>query len=83
MDIVVFRTRPNERDGCDQWTLVRDDGDLEDFVIQEHVAFSALLSGQPYARLIRRMTVGEFLVTDQPTAVKRKIEAVIESRPKN
>jgi hypothetical protein len=29
----LFRTRPNDRNECDQWTLVRDGDDTEDFVI--------------------------------------------------
>ena len=80
MDTLIFRTRPNDRNECDQWTLVRDGDDQEDFVIQEHVVFGRLLSGKPYARLIRRMTVEEFLLTDQPPAVKRKLQAVMEGR---
>jgi len=40
--------------------LVRDAQDQEDFVIQEHVKLDAMLSGKPYARLVRRMTVAEF-----------------------
>ncbi len=80
MDTLIFRTRPNDRNECDQWTLVRDGDDQEDFVIQEHIVLGALLSGQPYARLIRRMTVSEFLSTDQPAAVKRKLQAVLEER---
>ena len=66
MDTLVFRTRPDDRNECDQWTLVRDAGDSEDFVLQERVAFGALLSGKPYARLVRRMTAAEFLMTNQP-----------------
>jgi hypothetical protein len=80
MDTVIVRTRPDDRNECDQWTLVRDGDDQEDFVIQEHIVFGALLSGEPYARLIRRMTVGEFLTTDQPLAVKRKLQAILEER---
>jgi hypothetical protein len=70
MDTVIFRGRPNDRNECDQWTLVHDADDQEDFVIQEHVKLDAVLSGKPYVRLIRRMTVEEFLGTDQPSAVK-------------
>jgi hypothetical protein len=80
MDTLIFRTRPNDRNECDQWTLVRDGDDQEDFVIQEHVVFGRLLSGQPYARLIRRMTVGEFLSTDQPLSVKQKLQAALAER---
>jgi hypothetical protein len=80
MDTLLFRTRPNDRNECDQWTLVRDGDDTEDFVIQERVTFGALLSGKPYARLVRRMTVGEFLLTDQPPLVQRKLQAVLEER---
>lgn len=80
MDTLIFRTRPDDRNECDQWTLVREGDDPEDFIIQEHVVFGALLSGKPYARLIRRMTVAEFLATDQPPAVKRKLQAVLEQR---
>jgi hypothetical protein len=80
MDRLIFRTRPNDRNERDQWTLVKDGDDQEDFVIQERVALGAILSGKPYARLIRRMTVGEFLTTDQPAAVKRTLEAVLKER---
>jgi hypothetical protein len=80
MDTLIFRTRPDDRNECDQWTLVRDGDDPEDFIIQEHVVFGALLSGKPYARLIRRMTVAEFLATDQPAAVKLKLQLVLEER---
>jgi hypothetical protein len=83
MDTLIFRTRPNERNECDQWTLVRDGDDPEDFVIQERVVLGALLSGKPYARLIRRMTVGEFLITEQPMLVKQKLQTVLEERQKS
>jgi hypothetical protein len=80
MDTLIFRTRPNDRNECDQWTLVRDGDVQEDFVIHEHVVFGRLLSGKSYAHLVRRMTVGEFLLTDQPPAVKRKLQAVLDER---
>jgi hypothetical protein len=80
MDEVIFRTRPNDNNECDQWTLVRDAQDQEDFVIQEHVKLDAMLSGRPYARLLRRMTVAEFLGTDQPPAVKRRLQIILEER---
>jgi hypothetical protein len=40
----------------------------------------AVLSGKPYLRLIRRMTVAEFLATDQPPAVKRKLQSILDER---
>ena len=80
MDTVIFRGRPDVRNECDQWTLVRDAQDQEDFVIQEHVKHDAMLSGEPYARLVRRMTVAEFLGTDQPPAVKSKLQVILEGR---
>jgi hypothetical protein len=80
MDTVIFRGRPNDRNECDQWTLVHDADDQEDFVIQEHIKLDAVLSGKPYVRLIRRMTVEEFLGTDQPPAVKRKLQALLASK---
>ena len=43
----------------------------EDYVVQEHVKLDEVLSGRPYMRLVKRMTVSEFLGTDQPTAVKQ------------
>ena len=39
-----------------------------------------VLSGKPYLRLIRRMTVAEFLGTDQPAAVKRKLQSILDER---
>ena len=80
MENLIFRGRPNDRNECDQWTLIRDSDDPEEYVVQEHVAFDALRSGKPYLRLVRRMTVAEFLITDQPPAVKRKLQAVLEER---
>jgi hypothetical protein len=80
MDSLIFRTRPNDRDECDQWTLVRDGDDQEDFVIQEHIRLDEVLSGKPYARLIRRMTVKEFLGTDQPEIVKRRLQGILQER---
>jgi hypothetical protein len=51
--------------------LVWDDEDAEDFVIQEHIKLDA---GKLSARLIRQMTVTEFLETDQNPAVKAKLQ---------
>jgi hypothetical protein len=77
MDALIFRSRPDGRNECDQWTIVRDSDDEEDFVVHERVKLDAVLSGKPYARLIRRMTVGEFLATEQPPAVKGKLQAFL------
>ena len=79
MDTLIFRTRPNHRNESDQWTVVHDTDDAVDFVIQERLHLDTALSGKPYARLIRRMTVQEFLATDQPPAVKGKLLELMES----
>jgi hypothetical protein len=70
MESLIFRTRPNDRNESDQWVVVRDSDDDADYVVQERLKLDTILSGQPYARLIRRMTVDEFLATDQPPVVK-------------
>ena len=80
MESVIFKERPNERNECDQWTLVKDLYDQKEYVVQEHVLLDDVLSGKPYLRLIRRMTVAEFLGTDQPTAVKRKLQSILDER---
>jgi hypothetical protein len=80
MDTLIFRTRPNDRNECDQWTLVRDGDDREDFVMHERFVLGAILSGEPCARLVRRMTVAEFFITDQPPAVKGKLYAALAGR---
>ena len=80
METLIFRTRPDDRNACDQWTLVRDAGDAEDFVIQEHVRLGELMAGKPYVRLIRRMTVNEFLATEQPARVKSKLQDLLQER---
>jgi len=80
VDTVIFRGCPDVRNECEQWTLVRDAQDQEEFVIQELVKLDAMLSGEPFARLIRRMTVAEFLATDQPPAVKHKLQLILEER---
>ena len=80
MENLIFRGRPDERNTCDQWTLVKDPDDDQDYVVQEHVRLDALLSGKPYLRLVRRMTIAEFLATDQPAAVKRKLQTILDER---
>jgi hypothetical protein len=80
MDDLVFRSRPNERNECDQWALVKDADDEQEYVVQERIKFNALRSGEPYLRQVKRMTVGEFLCTDQPPAVKIKLQNILEAR---
>jgi hypothetical protein len=80
METIVFRERPDERNECSQWTLVKDAYDHQDYVVQEHVMLDQILSGKPYAHLVKRMTVAEFLVTDQPLAVKRKLQSILDER---
>jgi hypothetical protein len=80
LENLIFRSRPDERNECDQWTLVKDADDDQDYVVQEHIRLDALLTGKPYLRLVRRMTVAEFLATDQPAAVKRKLQTILYER---
>jgi hypothetical protein len=80
MDNLIFRSRPNERNECDQWALVKDADDEQEYVVQERIKFNALRSGEPYLRQVKRMTVGEFLCTDQPPAVKIKLQNILEAR---
>jgi hypothetical protein len=80
MEHIIFRGRPNERNERDQWTLVKDIYDQKEYVVQEHVVLDAVLSGKPYMHLVRRMTVQEFLGTDQPPAVKRKLQSILDER---
>jgi hypothetical protein len=77
MESLIFRGRPDESNECEQWSLVRDADDTQDYVVQEHVRLDAVLSGKPYLRLVKRMTVGEFLSTEQPPAVQRKLQAIL------
>ncbi len=80
MEGLIFRGRPDENSECDQWSLVRDAADAQDYVVQEHVRLDAALAGKPWLRLVRRMTVAEFLSTEQPPAVKRHLLAHLENR---
>jgi hypothetical protein len=59
---------------------VRHVDDTEDYVVQEHVKLDEVLSGRPYMRLVKRMTVSEFLGTDQPAAVKQRLQAVLAAQ---
>ncbi len=79
METLIFRGRPDERNECDQWTLEQHAEDEQKFVVQEHVRLDALMSGQPHLRLVRRMTVREFLNTDQPPAVKHRLQALLDA----
>jgi hypothetical protein len=80
LDNLILRSRPDAHNACDQWTLVRDADDDQDYIVQEHVRLDALLEGKPYLRLVKRMTVAEFLATDQPAAVKRAVQATLDAR---
>lgn len=80
MENLIFRARPNERNECDQWTLVDDPDDQQQYVVQERIAFDALRSGSPYLRLVRRMTVDEFLAANQPHPVKLKLQSILGGR---
>jgi hypothetical protein len=73
METIVFRERPDERNECNQWTLVKDAYDQQDYVVQEHVMLDQVLSGKPYLRLIRRMTVTEFFGDRSATGGKAQI----------
>jgi hypothetical protein len=80
MEKLIFRGRPDDKNECEQWSLVRDPDDSEDYVVQEHIRLDQVLSGRPYLRLIKRMTVAEFLATDQPAAVKGKLQSILDGR---
>ena len=80
MENLIFRGRPDDKNECEQWTLVRDADDTADYVVQEHVKLDEVLSGRPYMRLVKRMTVSEFLGTDQPAAVKQRLQAFLAAR---
>jgi hypothetical protein len=77
MENLIFRGRPDDKNECEQWSLARHADDSEDYVVQEHVKLDEVLSGRPYMRLVKRMTVSEFLGTDQPAAVKQKLRAYL------
>jgi hypothetical protein len=80
MENLILRGRPDPHNECDQWTLVNDIDDGQDYMVQEHIKLDALAAGTPYLRLVRRMTVAEFLATDQPPAVKQKLQAALNAR---
>jgi hypothetical protein len=80
MENLIVRGRPDANNECDQWSLVKDPDDREDYVVQEHVKLGEVLSGRPYMRLVKRMTVAEFLGTEQPMAVKQKLLAILDQR---
>jgi hypothetical protein len=80
MENLIIRSRPDANNECDQWSLVKDSDDREDYVVQEHVKLGEVLSGRPYMRLVKRMTAAEFLGTEQPMAVKQKLLAMLDQR---
>jgi hypothetical protein len=47
METLIFRSRPDERNACDQWTLERHREDEQEFIVQEHVRLDALMAGKP------------------------------------
>ena len=80
MENLIFRGRPDDKNECEQWSLVHGADDTEDYVVQEHVRLDEVLSGRPYMRLVKRMTVSEFLGTDQPAAVKQRLQAFLAAQ---
>ena len=80
MENLIFRGRPDDKNECEQWSLVRETDDVEDYVVQEHVKLDEVLSDRPYLRLVKRMTVSEFLGTEQPAAVKRKLQSILDDK---
>ena len=80
MESLIFRGRPDDKNECEQWSLVRHVDETEDYVVQEHVKLDEVPSGRPYMRLVKRMTVSEFLATDQPAAVKQRLRAVLAAQ---
>jgi hypothetical protein len=34
LENLIFRSRPDERNACDQWTMVKDEDDEQDYVVQ-------------------------------------------------
>jgi hypothetical protein len=79
MENLILRGRPDENNECDQWSLVREPDDDQDYVVQEHMKLDAALAGKPYLRLVKRMTAKEFLSTEQPATVKRKLVEMLAS----
>jgi len=55
MENLIFRGRPDAKNECEQWSLVRGADDIEDYVVEEHVRLDEVLSGRPYMRPVRRM----------------------------
>jgi len=78
MENLIFRGRPDDKNECEQWSLVREAEDTEDYVVQEHVRLDEMASGRPCLRLVKRMTVNEFMSTEQPAAVKRKLQSILQ-----
>jgi hypothetical protein len=68
MENLIFRGRPDDKNECEQWSLVRHADDTEDYVVQEHVKLDEVLSGRP------------FLSTDQPVAVKQRLQAFLAAQ---
>jgi hypothetical protein len=44
MENLIFRGRPDDKNKCEQWSLVRDLDDTEDYVVQEHVRLDEVFS---------------------------------------
>jgi hypothetical protein len=80
MENLIFRGRPDAKNECEQWSLVRGADDTEDYVVQEHVRLDEVLSGRPYMRLVKRMSVSEFFGTDQPAAVKQRLRTFLAAQ---
>jgi hypothetical protein len=80
MENLIFRGRPDDKNECEQWSLVRDPDDTEDYVVQEHVRLDQVLSGRPYMRLVKAHDGGR--VSKHRAACGGQAQVAIHSRRK-
>jgi len=77
LDELIFRSEPDSRGERDQWVLVSDPESGERCVRHDRVALDEDRSGPPYVRSGPTVPVTDFLETDQPPKVKKRLLSML------
>jgi hypothetical protein len=83
MENLIFRGRPDDKNECEQWSLVRHVEDGEDYVVQERVKLDEVLSGRPYMRLVKRMTPSFWAPSSRPQCSTNCRRSCTNGKPRN
>jgi hypothetical protein len=77
IDEVIYRSEPDSGGERDQWVLVRDPMSGERAVRHDRVTLEASRSSAPFVRSDLIVPLADFLGTEQPQNVKRRLLSML------